>query len=162
MSTRSRHLVRFSVALAAALAPVLAPAFATLVAAPAFGEENIDAFARAHLKASQDAQEDKAAGNGQSPDNAVPDVAGKPARVDIPPELLFIQGVENTTVAYLRVDGRFGHTVKRGDRVGEWQVVGIGDDFVDVKRHGKPKRLLLPDALTVQHAAQGRHDGDDR
>ncbi|WP_167365767.1 hypothetical protein [Pandoraea norimbergensis] len=152
MSTRSRHLVRLAVAFTAFL---VAPATAS-------AEENIDAFARAHLKASQDAQEDKAAGNGPSPDGIAPDVTSKPARADLPPELLFIQGVENTTVAYLRVDGRFGHTVKRGDHVGEWQVVSIGDDFVDVKRHGKPARLLLPDALAVKHAAQGRHDGDDR
>ncbi|MGC7404873.1 hypothetical protein ACPWR0_08390 [Pandoraea pneumonica] len=150
MSTSFRH--------ATALVLVLAAA----IGAPAHGEENIDAFARAHLKASQEAQDSKAVtGDAPSTENT-DDASTKPARADIPPELLFIQGVENTTVAYLRIDGRFGHTVKRGDTAGEWKVVTIGDDFVDVTRHGKPKRLLLPDALAVQHAAQGRRDGNDR
>lgn len=150
MSTSSRHVIAFALVLAAA------------IGAPAHGEENIDAFARAHLKASQEAQDSKAvAGDTPSNDSAT-DISIKPTHTDIPPELLFIQGVENTTVAYLRIDGRFGHTVKRGDTAGEWKVVTIGDDFVDVTRQGKPKRLLLPDALAVQHAAQGRRDGNDR
>lgn len=149
MSTSSRHLAGLALACAAAFG------------ASVHAEENIDAFARAHLKASQEAQEGKAAAERSKSDSAV-DAAAKSARVDSPPELLFIQGVDNTTVAYLRVDGRFGHTVKRGDSVGEWNVVAIGDDFVDVKRHGKPTRLLLPDTVAAEHTAQGRRDGNVR
>jgi len=150
MSTSSRHLAGLALACAA------------VFGASVHAEENIDAFARAHLKASQEAQEGKAAAADPSKNESAVDAAAKSARVDSPPELLFIQGVDNTTVAYLRVDGRFGHTVKRGDSVGEWNVVAIGDDFVDVKLHGKRTRLLLPDTLAAEHTAQGRRDGNVR
>ena len=149
MSTSSRHLTGLALACAA------------VFGASVHAEENIDAFARAHLKASQEAQEGKAAADPSKNESAV-DAAAKSARVDSPPELLFIQGVDNTTVAYLRIDGRFGHTVKRGDSVGEWNVVAIGDDFVDVKRSGKRIRLLLPDTLAAEHTAQGPRDGNVR
>lgn len=112
---------------------------ALAAAATANAEETIDAFARAHLKASQAAiQGDPATANAQ--DDARP-------RPEVPPELLYIYGVENATVAHLRVDGRYGRNVTKGDKVGEWQIVAIGDDFVDVRRGARRQRLLLPSAL---------------
>ncbi|VVD76597.1 hypothetical protein [Pandoraea anhela] len=142
---------------------------AATLPATAHAEETIDAFARAHLKASQQAQdakqaESKAAGAGPAHERHV----AKPAHVDTPPELLFIYGVENATVAYLRVDGRFGRNVSKGDKVGEWQVVNIGDDFVDIRHGTRQQRLLLPNAFgaapssatQTSQRARGASDGD--
>lgn len=116
-------------------------------AAGAHAEETIDAFARAHLKASQAAQAAKDAGEAQAAHKVPGAAVARPARPDVPPELLFIYGVENTTVAYLRVDGRYGRNVTRGDKVGDWQIVAIGDDFVDVRRGAQRRRLLLPNTF---------------
>ncbi|MFK0377185.1 hypothetical protein [Pandoraea sp. NPDC090278] len=144
-------------------------ATATLLSANAHAEETIDAFARAHLKASQAAQDAKQAqakaqgGDGQTPTSA------KPAQTDGPPELLFIYGVENASVAYLRVDGKFGRNVTKGDKVGHWQVVQIGDDFVDIRRGARQQRLLLPNAFgavssssaQMSQRVPGKAHGDD-
>ncbi|UVA79729.1 hypothetical protein [Pandoraea commovens] len=149
---------------------VRATATATLLSASAHAEETIDAFARAHLKASQEAQDAKqaqadaqAAGNAQTPTSA------KPTLADAPPELLFIYGVENASVAYLRVDGKFGRNVTKGDKVGHWQVVQIGDDFVDMRRGARQQRLLLPNAFGAAPSSSaqtsqrvpGQAHGDD-
>ncbi|VVE80742.1 hypothetical protein [Pandoraea sputorum] len=143
---------------------------ATLLSATAHAEETIDVFARAHLKASQAAQDAKqaqakahAAGDSQAPTSA------KPALADGPPELLFIYGVENASVAYLRVDGKFGRNVAKGDKVGHWQVVQIGDDFVDIRRGERQQRLLLPNAFgavpssstQTNRRVPGQAHGDD-
>ncbi|VVE69946.1 hypothetical protein PAN31117_03523 [Pandoraea anapnoica] len=145
-------------------------ATATLLSASVHAEETIDAFARAHLKASQEAQDAKqaqakaqAAGDGKTPTFA------KPALADVPPELLFIYGVENASVAYLRVDGKFGRNVAKGDKVGLWQVVQIGDDFVDIRRGARQQRLLLPNAFgeapssseQTSRRVPGQAHGDD-
>ena len=111
-------------------------------AAQAWAGETIDAFARDHLKASQAAVQAK---NADTAGPESPNAA--PAQFTLPPELLFIHGVEDTTVAYLRLDGRYGYSVSNGDRFGDWQVVTIGSDFVDVTRKGKKQRLLLPNAI---------------
>jgi hypothetical protein len=108
----------------------------------ASADETIDAFAREHLRASQSAAQAQTAGAAASEGT---DAA--PAQFTLPPELLFIHGVEDTTVAYLRLDGRYGYSVSNGDRFGEWQVVKIGSEFVDVSRKGKQQRLLLPNAI---------------
>ncbi|MFJ2994323.1 hypothetical protein [Pandoraea sp. NPDC087047] len=124
----------------------------------ACADETIDAFARAHLKSSQEALDAK-----RTSDTAEAPAPAKPATPEVPPELLFIHAVENTTVAYLRVDGRYGYSVSAGDRFGDWRVVNIGSDFVDVTRAGKPRRLLLPNAVTESRAGlapPGRRDGD--
>ncbi|VVD87265.1 hypothetical protein PMO31116_01410 [Pandoraea morbifera] len=131
-------------------------AFAT--AAGASAEETIDAFARAHLKASQAAQAAKDAGEAQAVHPAPGAVTAGPVRPDVPPELLFIYGVENTTAAYLRVDGRYGRNVTRGDKVGDWQVVAIGDDFVDVRRGAQRRRLLLPNTFGAAPALPEQTD----
>ncbi|VVE74249.1 hypothetical protein [Pandoraea sputorum] len=143
---------------------------ATLLSATAHAEETIDVFARAHLKASQEAQDAKqaqakaqAAGDAQTP------MSAKPALTDGPPELLFIYGVENASVAYLRVDGKFGRNVTKGDKVGHWQVVQIGDDFVDMRRGERQQRLLLPNAFgavpsssaQTNQRVPGQAHGDD-
>ncbi|AJP55980.1 hypothetical protein UC34_01200 [Pandoraea vervacti] len=119
-----------------------------MLPASAHAEETIDAFARAHLKASQEAQDARqaqaeAAGSG----NVKAPASATSARPDVAPELLFIYGVENAVVAYLRVDGRFGRNVVKGDKVGEWQIVNIGDDYVDMRHGARQKRLLLPNAF---------------
>uniref|UniRef100_A0A0H3WVV7 Type IV pilus biogenesis protein PilP n=2 Tax=Pandoraea faecigallinarum TaxID=656179 RepID=A0A0H3WVV7_9BURK len=147
-------------------------AMATVLPAGAHAEETIDAFARAHLKASQqaqDARQAQARTNGASAGNPQAHAPEKPARADVPPELLFIYGVENAVVAYLRVDGRFGRNVVKGDKVGEWQVVNIGDDYVDLRHGARAQRLLLPNAfgdgpspaMQTSHRAPGRLHGDD-
>ncbi|MCI3207331.1 MULTISPECIES: hypothetical protein [Pandoraea] len=123
---------------------------AAVIPATAHAEETIDAFARAHLKASQEAQDAKQAdARAAAAGNAHGRADTKPPPTGEPPELLFIYGVENATVAYLRVDGRFGRNVTRGDNVGEWKVVDIGDDFVDLQHGAKRKRLLLPNAFGI-------------
>ncbi|BDD91743.1 hypothetical protein OYT13_00900 [Pandoraea sp. XJJ-1] len=128
---------------------------------PVRAAETIDTFARAHLKSSQEATAAQSAAAGGEPQpvtGATPDVA---------PELLFIHGVDDTTVAYLRVDGRFGYSVSDGDRFGDWRVVKIGSDYVDVARGGKPRRLLLPNAMgatqagSARQGSPGRRNGDD-
>ena len=125
-------------------------------------EETIDTFARAHLKSSQEAADSNGATTGSDSSSAK---GG--ANADVPPELLFIHGVDDTTVAYLRVDGRFGYSVSDGDRFGDWQVVKIGSDFVDVARGGKPSRLFLPNAMgpvqanSARLGASGRRNGED-
>ena len=93
------------------------------------------------------AQAAKDAGEAQAAHKVPGAAVARPARPDVPPELLFIYGVENTTVAYLRVDGRYGRNVTRGDKVGDWQIVAIGDDFVDVRRGAQRRRLLLPNTF---------------
>ncbi|MBN4667407.1 hypothetical protein HUS70_18005 [Pandoraea nosoerga] len=147
---------------------------AMLVAAPgwlggttAHAEETIDAFARAHLKASQQAQDEKAAKAAQA-GGRPSEYTAAPPRADMPPELLYIYGVENAVVAYVRVDGRYGRSVGKGDRIGEWQVVGIGDDFIDIRRGTRQRRLLLPSAFgaappapdAATQSAQGHSHGD--
>ncbi|AJE98416.1 hypothetical protein [Pandoraea apista] len=112
-------------------------ASSSMLVTPGHAAETIDAFARAHLKSSQ------AAIASDTPASA----ATISAAPDVLPELMFIHGVENTTVAYLRVDGRFGYSVSDGDQFGDWRVVKIGSDFVDVSRSGKSQRLLLPNAM---------------
>ncbi|WP_374620208.1 hypothetical protein [Pandoraea sp.] len=127
-------------------------------------EETIDTFARAHLKSSQEAADSS---NGTNGTNGAGSSSAKGAKSEVPPELLFIHGVDDTTVAYLRVDGRFGYSVSDGDRFGDWQVVKIGSDFVDVARGGKPSRLLLPNAMgpvqanSARLGASGRRNGED-
>jgi hypothetical protein len=144
-----------------------------MLPASARAEETIDAFARAHLRASQEAQDAReaqaraasAAGAGEAKTPA----SATSARSEASPELLFIHGVENAVVAYLRVDGRFGRNVVKGDKVGEWQVVNIGDDYVDMRHGARQKRLLLPNAFgqasssTVQtsHRDPEHSRGDD-
>ncbi|MCE4061150.1 hypothetical protein LXM60_13135 [Pandoraea sputorum] len=143
---------------------------ATLLSATAHAEETIDAFARAHLKTSQEAQDAKQAQAGaQAAGDAHTPTSAKPALADGPPELLFIYGVENASVAYLRVDGKFGRNVTKGDKVGHWQVVQIGDDFVDMRRGERQQRLLLPSAFgaapsssaQTHQRAPGQAYGDD-
>lgn len=124
----------------------------------AYAEETIDAFAREHLRTSQQALDAKRPADGVGGPTPM-----SPARPETPPELLFIHGVEDTTLAYLRVDGRYGYSVREGDRFGDWRVVGIGSDFVDVTRAGKPRRLLLPNAVSenrVGLAPPGSYDGN--
>lgn len=150
----------------------LAP-LAMLVAAPGWlgsttvhAGETIDAFARAHLKASQQARDEKDAKAALAADDAQERTATSP-RADAPPELLYIYGVENAIVAYVRVEGRYGRSVGKGDKIGEWQVVNIGDDFVDVRRGARQQRLLLPSAFgaappmpdAAKQSARGRSDG---
>ena len=128
---------------------------------PARAAETIDTFARAHLKSSQEAADAQGEAKGAE---RPPTSGGAP---DVPPELLFIHGVDETTVAYLRVDGRFGYNVSNGDRFGDWRVVKIGSDFVDVARGGKSRRLLLPNAMgpaptnNARQGSPGRRDGND-
>ncbi|SUA90889.1 hypothetical protein [Pandoraea pulmonicola] len=148
-------------------------ALAMLVAAPGWlgsttvhAEETIDAFARAHLKASQQAQDEKDAKAAKAAGDAQERTAAPP-RGDVPPELLYIYGVENAVVAYVRVEGRYGRSVGKGDKIGEWQVVNIGDDFVDVRRGARQQRLLLPSAFGAapptpdaeRQSARGWSDG---
>lgn len=127
----------------------------------AHAEETIDAFARSHLKSSQETL--TADGTPAPAATATPEVL---------PELMFIHGVDDTTVAYLRVNGRFGYSVSDGDRFGDWRVVKIGSDFVDVTRGGKLQRLLLPNAIGTSSASEaqasrarlgssGRRNGED-
>ncbi|VVD85806.1 hypothetical protein PAQ31011_01362 [Pandoraea aquatica] len=143
---------------------------ATLLSTNAHAEETIDAFARAHLKASQEAQDAKQAqAKAQTAGDAQTSASAKAAQADGPPELLFIYGVENATVAYLRVDGKFGRNVTKGDKVGHWQVVQIGDDFVDIRRGARQQRLLLPNAFgavpssstQTSQRVPGQAHGDD-
>ncbi|VVD63970.1 hypothetical protein [Pandoraea terrigena] len=150
MSTKLRLTAGFATA-----------AMLSLPITPARAAETIDTFARAHLKSSQeaaDAQRATAEDARQPATGATPDVS---------PELLFIHGVDDTTVAYLRVDGRFGYSVSDGDRFGDWRVVKIGRDYVDVARGGKPRRLLLPNAMgptragSARQGSPGRRNGDD-
>lgn len=133
-----------------------------MFAVPAHAMETIDVFARAHLKSSQETL----AADGASPAAAIS------ATPEVLPELMFIHGVDDIAVAYLRVDGRFGYNVSDGDRFGDWKVVKIGSDFVDVTRGGKAQRLLLPNAMGASPAGEaqagraklgssGRRNGED-
>ncbi|QHE90553.1 hypothetical protein PI93_001020 [Pandoraea fibrosis] len=130
---------------------------------PVNAAETIDAFARAHLKSSQETLTADGTASSSATISAAPDVL---------PELMFIHGVDDTTVAYLRVDGRFGYSVSDGDRFGDWRVVKIGSDFVDVTRGGRSQRLLLPNAMGASSlgdaqasrarlGSSGRRNGED-
>lgn len=129
------------------------------LAASVDAQENIDAFARAHLEAAQAA---KAQGDAKAAASAT-DVAPPPSadtgrqRAE-PFELIYIQGVDAVTVAYVRVDGRFGKTVKRGDRVRDWQVAAIGDDYLDLTRGALRRRLLLPSGTPSSPRGAGHDD----
>lgn len=152
MSTKLRLTAGFATAALLVLPMTITPVRAA---------ETIDTFARAHLKSSQEAADAQSATTASERQPA----AGAPP--DVSPELLFIHGVDDTTVAYLRVDGRFGYNVRDGDRFGDWRVVKIGSDFVDVARGGKPRRLLLPNAVgpaptsNARLGSPGRRNGDD-
>ncbi|MDM8354621.1 hypothetical protein [Pandoraea communis] len=137
-------------------------ATSSMVVVPAHAEETIDAFARAHLKSTQETL---------TADGASSAVAIS-ATPEALPELMFIHGVDDIATAYLRVDGRFGYHVSDGDRFGDWRVVKIGSDFVDVTRGGKVQRLLLPNAMGASPAGEtqasrarlgssGRRNGED-
>lgn len=122
-----------------------------LVVSPSMAQESIDEFARAHLQSARAEQEAKADADAAKSDG----VAGR-AKPRESLELLFIQGVDDVTIAYVRVDGRFGKSVKRGDRVRDWQVAAIGDDYVEVTRAGKTQRLLLPADMPAMDEHHGQ------
>ncbi|WP_150696141.1 hypothetical protein [Pandoraea terrae] len=118
-----------------------------LAASPAVAEENIDEFARLHLRNAQAAAEK--AGN----ETVTADQSDQPVSKRL--ELVYIQGVGDATHAYLIVDGQFGKAVRRNESIRHWRVDAIGDDYVDVRRGSERHRLLLH-AIAPRQASSER------
>lgn len=58
-------------------------------------------------------------------------------------DIVFIQGKGNSHKAYLVIDGKYGKLASQGEVIQGWKIQKIGEDFVDISKGKKVKRLLM-------------------
>ncbi|UDM18989.1 hypothetical protein [Vogesella sp. XCS3] len=110
--------------------------------------ETIDRFAKGTLSAAPGAPAGVAIGLPAIPTGIPPipvaggQLPGKDGSTQLF-DIVFIQGKGNLHKVYLVIDGKYGKLARAGDVVQGWKIQKIGEDFVDISKGKKIKRLLM-------------------